>query len=328
MRRWAYPVTRRSALALGGGLVGTVAAATLSASPGQAAALPGQETSVPQAGTMDWTPVAQALGKKGQMMPGGVYRITMPRTDLTVRVKGVLVAPGFALGSYAAFMQIGSMAMGMGDLVLLDAEVNPVMSGLLAGGLTLGALHNHLNEVAPHVMYMHYSGRGDAVQMATALRTALSASGTPLGSAAAKSTAAATPLDTKGIAHVLGHPAKVMPAGIVAISAPRGEKITESGMTLPPAIGVATSLNFQPLGVSKAAITGDFVLIGREVNPVARALRQHGIEVTALHNHALADDPRLFYMHFFATGDVMTLARGLRAGLDQTNSMKPQPLAM
>src|SRR5215211_6855248 len=125
----------------------------------------------PQA--VDWDVVAQALGKPGQLMPGDVYRVGMPRTDLNVTVEGVTVKPGFALGSYAAFKQMGDEAMVMGDLVLLDEEVPEVMSGLFNGGMQVTAVHNHLNQVSPHVLYMHYAGHGDAVQLATALHQAL-----------------------------------------------------------------------------------------------------------------------------------------------------------
>src|SRR3984893_4038889 len=128
----------------------------------------------------DWKAVEQALGKPGQLQAGDVFRIGMPRTDLSVNVKGVPVKAGFALGSYAAFRQVGDQAMVMGDLVLLDQEVPGVMSGLFSGGLEVTAVHNHLNEISPHVMYMHYEGHGDAVQLARALRQALAASATPL----------------------------------------------------------------------------------------------------------------------------------------------------
>src|SRR6267378_2941943 len=223
----------------------------------------------------DWKAVEQALGKTGQMQAGDVYRIGMPRTDLAVTVKGVPVKAGFALGSYAAFKQMGDQAMVMGDLALLDQEVPAVMSGLLSGGLEVSAVHNHLNEMSPHVMYMHYEGHGDAVQMAKALHQALSASATPLG-APAPVASPVPALETRQI----------------------------------------------ELADGQAAITGDFVLVDKEVNTVARTLRQHGIDVTALHNHGLIDVPRLFYMHFWATDDAAKLARGLKAALDQTNSQK------
>src|SRR5947208_5095796 len=131
----------------------------------------------------DWKAVEQALGKSGQLQPGDVFRIGMPRTDLAVSVKGVPVKAGFALGSYAAFKQVGDQSMVMGDLVLLDQELPAVMSGLLSRGLDVTAVHNHLNEMSPHVMYTHYEGNGDAMHLASAPRQAVSASASPLGSA-------------------------------------------------------------------------------------------------------------------------------------------------
>jgi hypothetical protein len=277
----------------------------------------------------DWKAVEQALGTPGQMQPGGVFRIAMPRTDLKVKVQGVDVKPGFALGSYAAFRKTGKDTMVMGDLVLLDEEVNDVTALLMERGVTITAIHNHLNEMVPHVMYMHYVAHGDAVTLATALRQSLAASKTPLGDGGAPAAAPAPPasggseLDQKAIEAALGRTGRVN-NGILQIGVPRAEKITENGTELLPAMGVATALNFQPTGDGKAAITGDFVMIAREVNAVAKALREHGIQVTALHNHALGDNPRLFYMHFWAHDDAVKLAKGLRAALDLTNSKQPE----
>jgi len=271
----------------------------------------------------DWKAVEQALGKAGQLMPGDVYRVGMPRTDLSVTVKGVPVKAGFALGSYAAFRQVGDHTMVMGDLVLLDQEVPAVMSALLGGGLEVTAVHNHVNDVSPHVLYMHYGGHGDAVQLAKALRQALAASGTPLGATVAAPAAASGPtLDTKQIEQSFGRQGREIGAGVYQVTVPRSETITEMGQPLLPAMGVTTVINFQPLADGKAAITGDFVLLDKEVNPVARTLRQHGIDVTAIHNHSLMDTPRLFYMHFWAADDAAKLAQGLKAALDQTNSKK------
>jgi hypothetical protein len=267
----------------------------------------------------DWKAVEQALGKSGQLQAGDVFRVGMPRTDLNVTVKGVPVKPGFALGSYAAFKQEGDHAMVMGDLVLLDAEIPAVMSGLLGNGLEVTAVHNHLNEMSPHVMYMHYEGHGDAIRLAKGLRQALSASATPFGSAPPAAAAGPT-LDSKSIEQALGRQGRDVGGGVFQITVPRKEAITALGQPLLPAMGVVTVMNFQATGDGKAAITGDFVLIDREVNVVARALRQHGIEVTAIHNHGLADTPRLFYMHFWANDDPAKLAQGLKAALDQTNS--------
>ena len=271
----------------------------------------------------DWKAVEQALGKSGQLQPGDVFRVGMPRTDLAVTVKGVPVKAGFALGSYAAFKQVGNSAMVMGDLVLLDQEVPAVMSGLLGGGLEVTAVHNHLNDMSPHVMYMHYEGHGDAVLLAKALRQGLSASATPLGAGATAPAASGGPtLDDKQIAQALGRQGRDIGGGVFQVTVPRAEAITSMGHPLLPAMGVTTVINFQPTGDGKAAITGDFVLIDKEVNPVARTLRQHGIDVTALHNHGLQDMPRLFYMHFWANDDPVKLAGGLKAALAQTNSQK------
>jgi hypothetical protein len=271
----------------------------------------------------DWKAVEQALGKSGQMQPGDVFRIGMPRTDLSITVKGVPVKAGFALGSYAAFKQIGDHAMVMGDLVLLDQEIPAVMSGLFAGGLEVTAVHNHLNEMSPHVMYMHYDGHGEAVQLARALRQALSASGTPLGGAPAAAASPAGPtLDAKAIEQALGRSGRDVGGGVFQVTVPRPEAITDMGQTLLPAMGVVTVLNFQPTSDGRAAITGDFVLIDKEVNAVAKTLRQHGVDVTAIHNHHLMETPRLFYMHFWANDNPTKLAQALKAALDQTNSRK------
>jgi Domain of Unknown Function (DUF1259) len=269
----------------------------------------------------DWKMVEQALGKAGTLLAGGVYRVGFPRADLSVTVQGIRVEPAFALGSYAAFKPMGDAAMVMGDLVLLDAEVAPVMARLLQGGLNVTAVHNHLNEMSPHVMYMHYGGHGDAVRLATALHDALSISGTPFTSPAGAA-AGTSSFDPKQIEAIMGRSGTFLNPRVFQIGVPRAETITEGGEELPPAMGVAMPFNFQDLGDGKAAITGDFVLIASEVNPVARTLRANGIEVTALHNHTLGDEPRLFYMHFWAHDDALKLARGLRAALDLTNSRK------
>jgi Domain of Unknown Function (DUF1259) len=272
----------------------------------------------------DWKAVEGALGKAGQNQPGGVFRVGMPRTDLAVSVKGVPVKAGFALGSYAAFKAVGDQAMVMGDLVLLDQEVPAVMAGLFRGGLEVTAVHNHLNEISPHVMYMHYEGHGEAVKLATALRQALSASGTPLGGGSPPAVLATGPaLDAKQIEQALGRTGRALDGGVFQVTVPRVEAITEMGVPLLPAMGVTTVINFQPTADGKAAITGDFVLIDKEVNAVARTLVQNGIDVTAIHNHGLMDMPRLFYMHFWATDDPVKLAQGLKAALSQTNSAKP-----
>ena len=270
----------------------------------------------------DWKKVDEAMGRPGQMQPGEVYKFSMPRKDLHVSLKGVDIKPALALGSWVAFKQDGNATMVMGDLVLTEDEVEPVMLKLQEQGISQSALHNHLLGESPHVMYMHIAGHGDAAEMAKSIREALALTKTPGPDA----TSPAPPsgdlgIDQKQIEQILGHTGKVN-GGVLQVGVPRAEKVTDSGMTVPPSMGVATALNFQPTGSGKAAITGDFVLIGSEVNPVVKALRQNGIEVTAIHSHMLQEDPRLFFMHFWANDDALKLAKGLRAAIDKTNSAK------
>jgi hypothetical protein len=270
-----------------------------------------------------WKPVEAALGRPGQMQPGDVFKFAMPRKDLKVMKDGVVVAPGLALGSWAAFKTMGAETMLMGDIVLTEDEVEPVMLKLQQEGIAQTSIHNHLLGEAPHVVYMHIAGHGDAVKLATSLSSALALTKTPGSQASAPATVpAAIDLDTKAIESALGYSGKVN-GGILQFAIPRMEKITDSGMEIPPAMGTATAINFQPTGGGKAAISGDFVMMATEVNPVLRALRTHGIEVEAMHNHMLFDEPHLYFMHFWANDDAGKLARGLRAALDKTNSVKP-----
>jgi hypothetical protein len=269
-----------------------------------------------------WKQVEDAMGRSGQMQSGDVFKFGMPRKDLHVELDGVQIKSSLALGSWVAFKQESGGSMVMGDLVLTEKEVGPVMLKLQESGISQSALHNHLLGESPHVMYMHVVAHGDAVQLAKAIHDALALTKTP-GPDGTPPPQASSDLgiDQKQIEQILGHSGKVN-GGVLQISAPRGEKITDSGMTVPPSMGVATALNFQPTGSGKAAITGDFVLLGREVNPVIKALRQNGIAVTAIHSHMLMEEPRLFFMHFWAHDDAAKLAKGLRAALDKTNSAK------
>src|SRR6202162_3932250 len=270
----------------------------------------------------DWKQVEVAMGRPGQMQPGDVIKFGMPRKDLHVVLDGVDIKPGLALGSWAAFKRDGGGAMVMADLVLTEDEVEPVMMKLQEGGIHDSAVHNHLIRESPHVMYMHIASHGDAVQMAKAIHDAVGLTKTPGPDAApAAQPAADLGFDQKQVEQILGHTGKVN-SGVLQIGVPRAEAITDSGMTVPPSMGVATAINFQPTGDGKAAITGDFVLLAGEVNPVIKALRQSGIAVTALHSHMLMEEPRLFFMHFWANDDALKLAKGLRAALDNTNSAK------
>lgn len=260
--------------------------------------------------------IESAIGRKGTPNPGGVLRFGFPRSDLHVVANGVTLNPAFALGSWVAFQPIGDHAMAMGDLVLLETEVESVMASLQQNGIEQTALHNHLLGESPRVMYMHIRAIGNAARIAKGVRTALDFTATP-PPATASTSPAPIGLDTAAVARAIGVHGKVN-GGVYQLSIPRRDKIRVEKHEVPAAMGVATAINFQPTTTGKAAITGDFVLTAREVNAVIWALSQAGIKVTAIHSHMLDEQPRLFFMHFWANEDAVKLARGLRVALDRT----------
>jgi hypothetical protein len=269
----------------------------------------------------DWKAVAQALGKEGAAQ-GGVYRVGFPRSDLKVTLDGTEIKPGLALGGWVAFAPIGNNdAMIMGDLVLTQDEVNPVMKKLIDAGLEITALHNHLLRSEPATMYMHVGGHGDAVKLAAALREGLSASKTPMGAPAAAAPAPEIDFDTAAVDAAMGRRGKAN-GPIYQFSISRAGPVKDAGMVVPEAMGSAIAINFQPTGGGKAAITGDFVLTADEVNPTLKALRANDIEVTALHSHMLDEQPRLYFMHFWANDDAEKLAKGLAAALSHVKIAK------
>jgi len=269
---------------------------------------------------IDWQKVDAAFGRKAAVS-GDVHRYGFPRTDLQVNVDGVAIKPAFALGGWIAMKPVEGGAMAMGDLVLLETEINPVMSKLIEGGLDITAVHNHLLRANPATFYMHVGGHGDPVKIANAIHAALAASKTPLEAPTAASPAPAVDLDTGQLDQIIGAKGQAN-GGVYQFAVPRRDPITEHGAPLipPGPTGVATAINFQPSSGGKAAITGDFVLLGEEVNPVIKALRTNAIEVTAIHSHMLTEQPRLFFMHFWANDDPLKLAKGLREALDKTAS--------
>ncbi len=278
-----------------------------------------------RASAVDWKAVDAAMGRPGVVQPGEVQRYNFPRGDVRVVVKDprgdVQLRPSLALGGWIAMhgTGTGSTVMAMGDLVLLESELPAVMSRLQLGGVEQTAVHHHVMRETPRVLYMHVSAHGDAVKIAETVRAAVALTKAP-APAPAPAPGATTPvieLDTAAVAKALGHTGRVN-GGVYQVNALRPETIRDSGMTVPGSMGLGTVMNFQPTGGGKAAITGDFVLLAKEVNPVIRALRAANIEVTSLHNHMLNDEPRLFFMHFWANDDALTLARGLRSALDST----------
>ena len=270
---------------------------------------------------VDWQKVDDTLGRK-PAIAGDVRRYGFPRSDLTVTLDSVTIKPALALGGWIAFKPMHDGAMVMGDLVLLETEANPVMAKLIEGGLEITAVHNHLLRASPATFYMHVGGHGDPVKMAGVIHDALALSKTPLAASAA-SPPPAIDLDTAQLDQIVGARGQNN-GGVYQFAVPRRDPISESGMEITPVgpMGVAQAINFQQTGGGKAAITGDFVLTGDEVNPVIRALRSNGIDVTAIHSHMLDEQPRLFFLHFWAVDDALKLARGLRAALDKTASTK------
>ena len=280
-------------------------------------------TASASAQAIDWSKVDEAFGRKAAVS-GDVHRYGFPRTDLTVTVDGVTIKPAFALGGWIAMKPAHEGAMVMGDLVLLESEINPVMTVLIQNGLEITAVHNHILRGSPATFYMHVGGHGDPAKLASTIVQALQSSKTPLTPPAAPAGApAAVDLDTAQLDQIIGVKGSAN-GGVYQFGVPRRDPVTEGGMQIAPAgpMGVATAINFQPTGGGKAAITGDFVLTGEEVNPVIKMLRDNGIEVTAIHSHMLTEQPRLIFMHFWANDDALKLARGLRAALDKTARSK------
>ena len=272
----------------------------------------------------DWSSVDQIFNRKPAVVSSDVRRYGFPRTDLSVTLDGVTIKPALALGGWVAFKPMGQDAMVMGDLVLLETEINPVMAKMIASGIDITAVHNHLLRANPATFYMHVGGHGDAINMATALRNALAVSKTPLDApAAASNPPPAIDLDTAQLDQIIGAKGQAN-GGVYQFGVPRRDPVTMDGMAVAPAgpLGVATGIGFQPTGNGKAAITGDFVMVSSEVNPVIKALRDGGIEVTALHSHMLDEQPRLFFMHFWANDDAIKLARTLRTALDVMANVK------
>jgi hypothetical protein len=258
--------------------------------------------------------IAKAIGRQGTAQ-GDVYRVGFPRSDLKVTLDGVVIKPGLALGGWIAFKKAGADAVAHGDLVLLQEEINPVISKLQEGGIEITALHNHLINESPHVMYLHVWGRGNEVDLARKIGAAVALTKVPPPGPQPAQASGPPDFDAGVIQKTLGRTGTVT-NGVLAVSFPRTEAITMMGVQLPPSMGMATAMSFQSAGNGRVAATGDFVMIGDEVNPVARALRQHGIAIAALHNHMIHGTPELYFMHFWVVDTPGKVAAGLRAGVD------------
>jgi hypothetical protein len=282
---------------------------------GQRLFIPANETPMQVPAPVEWEQVERIIGKKGSKQ-NGVLKFTFPRYDLTVQIGSVCVEPELALTSWIAFHHTGNQSMVMGDMVLLESEIDPVVSQLTASGLEVTALHNHLLRELPRIMFLHIEGNGNAVNLAQKIRNAFSLTGTPF-----YPHKVSQPLPQgywSGVEGIFGKRGNYV-GRVLQLSFPRADTIRENGMEIPPSMGISQAINFQAEGPI-AATTGDFVLIAQEVNPVIRALKGNGITVTALHNHMLYETPRLFFLHFWAVDDPLKLAYGLKQALEQTNT--------
>jgi len=278
---------------------------------------------VVNAAEIDWKKVDAALGKTAAVS-GEVHRYGLPRSDLHVALDGVAIKPALALGGWVSFAPIHGEAMVMGDLVLLETEITPVMTKLLDGGLDITAIHNHILRASPATFYMHVGGHGDPEKMAAVIRSALSASKTPFDPPSTTAgPAPAVDLDTAKLDQIMGVKGTAS-GGVYQFGVPRRDPSTENGMQVNTPLGGANAINFQPTGNGKAAITGDFLVTGNEVNPLIRALRAGDIEVTAIHSHMLDEQPRMFFIHFWANDDAQKLARNVRTALETTAIAKTQ----
>ena len=260
--------------------------------------------------------IVKAIGKEGDLT-GEMYKVSFPRLDLTVKAGNVVIKPALALINWAAFIKSDNSALSYGDLVLLDEEVNPAISKLEDSGIELSALHNHLLHENPRIMYIHFVGRGDEVEMAKGVREALAVTKTPLYPIT--SGPETKPDLAKEIEGIIGYPGS-MGGGVFHINVPRNDiHVAAMGAAIPGYMGMNTPLNFQLEG-NNAAINGDFILRPAEVNPVIKVLRANGIEIASVHNHMLDEEPRLIFMHFWAYGDAVDLAKGLKAALGQVGA--------
>lgn len=265
-----------------------------------------------------WQPVEHAIGKNGTMSPDGILKVGLTRTDLNVTIGDVRLNPAMALDSWVAFQRMGDSTMVMGDLVLTEGEIGPVMDRIVNAGMNVSAIHNTLIGETPHVLDLHIDGQGDPIKMAKTIHDAILLSGTPFNESS-YAPPENNDIDKVHLDRLMGYNSTFVDS-LYEYQIPRNEPIMNSGMEIPASLDVATSIKFQPLAGEKAAVTGDFALTANEVSLVVRALNDNGIQVTAIHSHMLTESPRLFYLHFWGTGNAYELAKGLNTAVLKTNS--------
>jgi hypothetical protein len=266
-----------------------------------------------QTPTTTWDSVARIL----QTAPApqtGYIRYNFPRRDITLRLGDVTVAPAMALGTWAGFSGPPNSATMMGDIVLLGAELKPVLAELARQGIAVSAIHNHLSGESPQITYAHFHADGKALDLATRLDRVLALTAVPRPVAAAG--AAPLTVDTARVFRALGQSGRA--SGAVAqlswVLVPG--KVTMHGKTVVPALGYGTPINIQMVDTQRAVATGDFSVLASRVDPVLDALASHGITGTAVHTHLVGETPKIYYIHFWADGPLDDVLSGLRAALD------------
>jgi hypothetical protein len=278
------------------------------------------QTGTPRS-SIDWNAVGQAIGAPLKAEEGDVHTAEFLRSDLHVVNAGVPENPGMELGAEAMFHQTpAGAAVMIGEAAVTDQELNKVLARLEQDRtIMVSAIHKHLQDENPRLWWVHYAGYGDPVAIGRTLHAAFALTGMPLSTPA--ETEAPIPLDTAALDRIIGVKGEAE-HGVYQFHVPVTTQITDTRahLTLPALMEASTLLMFQPLGGGQAAINGDYAMTADEVNPVIQALLAHGITIVSLHNHLLYESPRLFYMHFWGTGEATMLAQGLRAGLDATTN--------
>ncbi len=281
-------------------------------------------------GVLDTLAIERIIGIKGKSS-NGEYKITIPQNDLSIMVDGFKIIPAMGLGTWVAFTPAQNGAMVMGDIIVTETDLKPVQQEIIRQGLTITAIHNHFVRNHPNVMYMHLGGSGNTERMAEKAKAVLDKVKEVRGADPSKGTASGESLqntiDTKRLDEILGHKAE-MSKGVYKYTIGRPDvKLTEHGVPVTTFLGFNTWAAFQG-SADKAAVAGDFTMLENEVAPVIKALVENGIEVVAVHNHMVHEQPRIFFLHYWGIGNAEQLAIGLKAALNKTGKTKSSEIKM
>jgi hypothetical protein len=285
-----------------------------------------KEMSMQSSGPLDTTLIEKTMGVKGKAN-NGEYKVTIPQNDLSIMVDGFKIIPPMGLGTWIAFTPAKDGAMIMGDLILTETDLKPVQQEVIKQGLGITAIHNHFVRNHPNVVYMHIGGAGRTELMAQKAKAILEKIKEVRGGDPSKGTASAetitNTLDTKKLDEILGYKAE-MSKGIYKYTIGRPDMVLkEHGVTVTTFLGFNTWAAFQG-SPDHAAVAGDFAMLENEVELVIKTLVENGIEVVAVHNHMVGEQPKIFFLHYWGVGNAEQLARGLRAALDQTGKKKSE----